>query len=146
MPSTHPRQPISWRPPLDLEQRFKARAAAEQRPVNQLLCEAATLHLDLAMAAPEDKEIVTLLISKRVADLLRILTNDQVGPATLRGVIEELIDHAQQGVYRPGAWERGWLISVFSDEWIDKLVPDHEKKTSDERFPFMRPRRQEDVS
>jgi len=39
-------------------------------------------------------------------------------------VIQQLIDHAQQGVYRPGAWERGWVSQAFGDEWLEELMPD----------------------
>jgi len=39
----------------------------------------------------------------------------------VKGVIDELIDHAQQGVYRPGAWERMWLEQAFGNDWIEGL-------------------------
>lgn len=38
-------------------------------------------------------------------------------------VVEQLIDHAQQGVYRPGAWEREWLCQCFGYDWINNLQP-----------------------
>ena len=30
-------------------------------------------------------------------------------------VLEKLADHAAQGVYRAGAWERGWICNVFNE-------------------------------
>jgi hypothetical protein len=39
-------------------------------------------------------------------------------------VLEALADHAQQGVYRPGAWERRWLAQVFGTEWTAELEQD----------------------
>lgn len=38
-------------------------------------------------------------------------------------VLQELVDHAAQGVYRPGAWERGWLTQAFGDEFTERLEP-----------------------
>jgi predicted DNA-binding transcriptional regulator AlpA len=34
-----------------------------------------------------------------------------------------LIDQAQQGVYRPGAWERDWLRQAFGSDWVEYLEP-----------------------
>ena len=36
-------------------------------------------------------------------------------------VLTRLADHAQQGVCRPGAWERGWLEQAFGYRW-DRMV------------------------
>lgn len=33
-------------------------------------------------------------------------------------VLQKLADHAQQGVLRPGAWERYWLVQAFGDTWF----------------------------
>jgi hypothetical protein len=45
-----------------------------------------------------------------VYSLLEVLTKGERAPAkTVHGIIETLIDHAQQGVYRPGARERQWV-------------------------------------
>jgi hypothetical protein len=50
-----------------------------------------------------------------------LATLDESG--SVKAVVEKLIDHAQQGVYRPGAWEREWLIQAFGDDFISKLEP-----------------------
>lgn len=84
---------------------------------------------------------VTLELSQRVADLLTVLTTGEYAPEDLRSVIMELIDHAQQGVYRPGAWERGWLEQAFGDEWQRGLEPDTERTAGDGRIVFDRPAR-----
>jgi hypothetical protein len=39
----------------------------------------------------------------------------------VRTVLLRLADHAQQGVYRPGAWERQWITQVFGDGF-EKLL------------------------
>ena len=47
---------------------------------------------------------ITIELSETVYSLLEVL---EWAPAkTVHGIIETLIDHAQQGVYRPGPWER----------------------------------------
>jgi hypothetical protein len=42
---------------------------------------------------------------------------------SVTSVVETLIDHASQGVYRPGAWEREWTAQVFGYDFVDKLEP-----------------------
>src|SRR5215469_7693105 len=68
---------------------------------------------------------ITIELSKTMYSLLEVLTKGEWAPAkTVQGVIEMLIDHAQQGVYRPGAWERQWLEQVFPPEgWHEHLEP-----------------------
>jgi hypothetical protein len=61
--------------------------------------------------------------------------------AMLPAVILELLDHAQQGVYRPGSWERPWLQQAFGDSWEQHLEPDPERTAGDGRIIFQRPRR-----
>lgn len=39
-------------------------------------------------------------------------------------VLAELADHAQQGVFRPGSWERPWIVQAFGDEWTERLEVD----------------------
>jgi hypothetical protein len=92
--------------------------------------------------APETEEptvTVTLELSQRVADLLTVLTLGQYAPPDLAGVLHKLVDHAQQGVYRPGAWERGWLEHAFGDEWQSGLEPDTDDVAGDGRVIFHRP-------
>lgn len=60
---------------------------------------------------------VTVELSARTAELLRVLGD----PAE---VLEQLADHAQQGVYRPSAWEREWLVQAFGPMFVDKLETD----------------------
>ena len=51
---------------------------------------------------------VTLELDDIVYSLLEVLTRGEAAPVPdVEGVIKKLIDHAQQGVYRPGAWEIG---------------------------------------
>lgn len=69
---------------------------------------------------PSAKRRITVEVSDTVYNLLEVLARDHVG-FSVEGIVSELIDHAQQGVYRPGAWERDWLIQAFGDEWIKHL-------------------------
>ena len=62
---------------------------------------------------------ITIELSPEVARLLAVLSST----GDVESVVSELIDHAQQGVYRPGAWERGWLEQAFGDDWQEKLEP-----------------------
>jgi hypothetical protein len=68
---------------------------------------------------------ITVEVSDVVYQLLEVLTKGEYGAAEsgVEGVVLELIDHAQQGVYRPGAWERQWLMQAFGADWIEHLEP-----------------------
>lgn len=65
----------------------------------------------------------------------------QLDDTMLPDVVIELLDHAQQGVYRPGSWERPWLQQAFGDTWERYLEPDTERVAGDGRVIFQRPRR-----
>ncbi|MGH9902068.1 MAG: hypothetical protein ACRD68_09685 [Pyrinomonadaceae bacterium] len=63
---------------------------------------------------------VILDLDEKTVERLRVLGE----PAE---VLARLADHAQQGVYRPGSWERPWLEQVFfANEWQQKLEQDPE--------------------
>lgn len=89
---------------------------------------------------------ITVEVSDTVYQLLRVLgpagQPDAIAVAT---VLELLIDHAQQGVYRPGSWERQWVVQVFGEEWADRLEPGDPYGQADThaRRVFRRPRRRE---
>jgi hypothetical protein len=80
---------------------------------------------------PKSKEReITIKVSETVYSLLEVLARKPRDPtgaglALLAGSVEEvvelLVDHAQQGVYRPGAWERAWLCQVFGDDWLQHM-------------------------
>ena len=57
---------------------------------------------------------------------LEALVDPGRGLDDVAAVLAELADHAQQGVYRPGAWERGWLRQAFGDDRLGRLEPDPE--------------------
>lgn len=74
------------------------------------------------------KKTIRLEITESAYTLLEVLTRSQHSLcATVEEVIEQLIDHAQQGVYRPGAWERPWLMQAFGDDWLQFLEPDPDR-------------------
>jgi len=62
---------------------------------------------------------ITLEIANITAELLRTL--DERGD--VEAVIESLIDHAAQGVYRPRSWERSWVCQAFGEDFLDRLEP-----------------------
>jgi hypothetical protein len=66
---------------------------------------------------------ITVEVNDVVYGLLEALAQGPYGQNTVEGVVSKLIDHAQQGVYRPGAWERAWLEQAFGDDWIENLEP-----------------------
>jgi hypothetical protein len=57
---------------------------------------------------------------------LRTLVDPASGLDDVAAVLVELADHAQQGVYRPGAWEREWLCQAFGYGWLERVEPDPE--------------------
>jgi hypothetical protein len=57
---------------------------------------------------------------------LQALVDPDSGLDDVAAVLVELADHAQQGVYRPGAWERDWLCQAFGFAWLGRLEPDPE--------------------
>jgi hypothetical protein len=88
-----------------------------------------------------DHKTITLTLPVLWCERLRVL-----GPtghdldAALKFVLVELADHAQQGVYRPGSWERPWLNQAFGLEWENQLEPDTDRLAGDGRIIFQRPR------
>jgi len=64
------------------------------------------------------REVVTISIEVDpvTAKLLTVLAGSP------EAALLSLADHAQQGVYRPGAWEREWIEQAFGTNWHLKLV------------------------
>lgn len=60
-------------------------------------------------------------LPREAVRFLQVLVGGEYGPADVTGVLAELADHAQQGVYRPGAWERAWLCKAFGFDWLERL-------------------------
>lgn len=84
---------------------------------------------------------VTVKLPVQVFQRLAVLADEKAyGTAAVAGVLALLADHAQQGVYRPGAWERGWLCQVFGDRWLERLEPDLDDLSADGRVIVDRPR------
>jgi hypothetical protein len=79
---------------------------------------------------------ITIEVSDTVYELLKTL--DEKGSVEV--VLTELADHAQQGVYRPGAWERDWLIQAFGPDFIARLEPGDPYGRPDSPM-FQRPRK-----
>lgn len=74
----------------------------------------------------EPQTAIMLAVSPIVAELLAVLDNGDVNDpreTQVARVLRRLVDHAQQGVYRPAAWERRWLEQVFGDEFLARLCP-----------------------
>lgn len=48
-------------------------------------------------------------------------------------VLLQLADHAQQGVYQNGGWERQWVVQAFGDGWLERTEPgDPYDRTADQ--------------
>jgi hypothetical protein len=64
-------------------------------------------------------------LPRSVLPLLAVLANDAGGNELdrVRRTLQEFADRVQDGVTRPGSWERGWLRAVFYD-FESRLVPD----------------------
>ena len=83
---------------------------------------------------------VTVRLSVEHARRLAVLAGEGYGVAGVAGVLATLADHAQQGVYRPGAWERDWVTQAFGDQWLTRVEPDLDDVSADGRVIFDRPR------
>lgn len=66
----------------------------------------------------------TLELGERAFRNLEALTGGTFGPDDVAGVIYKLLDHADQGIYRAGAWEREWLCRAFGYDWLEKMEHD----------------------
>lgn len=96
------------------------------------------------MSTPDEPEVtVTLTFSRMIAERLAALivpgaaaTDDPV-----KDVLYELADHAQQAVYRSGAWEREWICQALGYDWLANLESD---PGAPEHTRWQRPRRSTD--
>lgn len=79
-----------------------------------------------ANPAQPEKVTITLTLSARTVQRLAALADPSWERRTAEDVIMELIDHAQQAVYRSGAWEREWACQAFGYDWLANLEPDPE--------------------
>ena len=95
----------------------------------------------------DDDITIPLTIPAWEAERLSVLIDPDAGLPDLEAVIYELLDHVQQGVYRPGAWERGLVCSVFGEDWLERLEPDTrpDRLSGDGRVIFDRPRGSEEA-
>jgi hypothetical protein len=47
-------------------------------------------------------------------------------------VLMQLADHAKQGVFVNGGWERQWIVQAFGDGWLERTEPgDPYERTDD---------------
>jgi len=86
--------------------------------------------------APITYDALALLGTSRAVCGENIANDDRRVVAAL----EHLASSAQQGVVRPGAWERGWIVSAFGDEWADALEQDETAQWR-RRAPRVAPKR-----
>ena len=87
---------------------------------------------------------ITIQISGTVLRLLNVLSLAE--EITVEDVVLHLIDHAQQEVYRPGAWERVWLMQAFGDEFTKFLEPGDPYGRPGCEHIFQRPKRRSSMS
>jgi len=86
---------------------------------------------------------ITIEIDDIVYGLLEVLTRGRYGAASVEAVVHQLIDHTQQGIYRPGSWEREWLRQVFGEDWIEHLEPGDPYGRPNCELLFRRPKRRD---
>jgi hypothetical protein len=106
---------------------------------------------EAALAAKQrgkERRKITVEVSATVYELLEVLTQGDFPAAlSVEDVVSKLIDHAQQGVYRPGSWERGWLIQAFGPDFTSQLQPGDPYGRPDDDVPvFNRPLKKPKVS
>ena len=82
---------------------------------------------------------ITIEVSEVVYGFLEVLAKAE--EATVEDVVGELVDHAQQGVYRPGAWERQWLMQVFGEDFTRYLEPGDPYGREGAESIFQRPKK-----
>jgi hypothetical protein len=87
------------------------------------------------------KRTITVEVDPVVYELLEVLTKGEIANS-VESVVRQLIDHAQQGVYRPGSWERPWLEQAFGSDWIEHLQrgDPYGREANSFGSPFQRPR------
>jgi hypothetical protein len=90
--------------------------------------------------------LITIEVGQIAYELLQVLATGAEAPDYIKveAVVLQLIDHAQQGVYRPGSWERPWLCQAFGDDWTKRMEPGdpYGKGTGQAGYmPFERPKR-----
>jgi hypothetical protein len=85
---------------------------------------------------------VTIELSVESVEMLALVGAGATELDRAESALAQLADHATQGIYRPGAWERQWLVQVFGDDFVAKLEwGDPWGRGGSERSPFQRPRR-----
>jgi hypothetical protein len=77
------------------------------------------------MTEPQFVEVTVRLPLESVRNLEALVDPDR-GLDDVAAVLAELADHAQQAVYRPGAWEREWLCRALGWDWLERLELDPE--------------------
>ena len=87
------------------------------------------------------KKRITIELDGIDYDLLQVLMCGPYAPQSVEEVVGQLIDHARQGVYRPGAWERDWLRQAFGDDWTAYLDPGDPYGRADCEHIFERPKK-----
>ncbi len=82
---------------------------------------------------PDQPDVeITLTLPAWEAEHLSALIDPDQGLPDLKAVIGEILDHVQQGVSRPGSWERSWLCQAMGHDWLARLerdpeVPHHDR-------------------
>ena len=84
----------------------------------------------LAMSA-EDQE--ALRLQREEAHRLNHAPRAETLEQRCARVLLQLADHAQQGVYQNGGWERQWVVQAFGDGFLERTEPgDPYDRTNDE--------------
>lgn len=68
----------------------------------------------------ETRQLNIALPPEMWAILHRLAKADEMSGASIEQLVTNLLDHVQQGVYRSGSWERGWLTQCIAEDAIEK--------------------------
>lgn len=84
----------------------------------------------------EKTRSITIHLSEMEWELLAVL--DEHG--SVQKILYQLIDNAQQGVFRPGSWQRMWIAQGVGDSFEDRLEPGDPFRREGGEKMFQRPR------
>jgi hypothetical protein len=73
-----------------------------------------------------DRTTITIEVTEETLALLEVLGKGFAlgGNGSAADVVAHLVHSAADGVRRPGAWERAWVMRVCGDDWVDLLEQD----------------------
>jgi len=85
------------------------------------------------MCVPIPAECASVARAARSASVPGPPVNAPVACFVIASPLCQLADHAKQGVYQNGGWERQWVVQAFGDGWLERTEPgDPYDRTNDQ--------------